>query len=71
MIAAKMKKLNPKQYAFYLTARGITNESYYVVGKVARFLGTNHIENASRICHAPSKTALKRSIGVGASTSNY
>ncbi|MFB1083042.1 FdhF/YdeP family oxidoreductase [Jeotgalibacillus sp. JSM ZJ347] len=71
MIAAKMKKLDPKQYAFFLTARGITNESYYVAGKVARFLGTNHIDNASRICHSPSKTALKRSIGVGASTSNY
>ncbi|WHY88478.1 FdhF/YdeP family oxidoreductase [Neobacillus novalis] len=71
MIALKMRKLNPQQFAFYLTARGITNESYYVASKVARFLGTNHIDNASRICHAPSKTALKRSIGVGASTCNY
>ncbi|WP_079508153.1 FdhF/YdeP family oxidoreductase [Mesobacillus jeotgali] len=71
MIAEKMKKLDPKQYAFYLTSRGITNESYYVAGKVSRFLGTNNIDNASRICHSPSKTALKRSIGVGASTSNY
>ncbi|WP_077617616.1 FdhF/YdeP family oxidoreductase [Bacillus sinesaloumensis] len=71
MIANKMKKLNPKQYAFYLTSRGITNESYYVAAKVARFLGTNHIDNASRICHSPSKTAMKRSVGVGASTANY
>ncbi|PMC39123.1 formate dehydrogenase [Bacillus sp. UMB0899] len=70
-IASKMKQLDPKQYAFYLTSRGITNESYYVAGKVARFLGTNNIDNASRICHSPSKTALKRSIGVGASTANY
>ncbi len=70
-IANKMKKLNPKQYAFYLTSRGITNESYYVAAKVSRFLGTNNIDNASRICHSPSKTALKRSIGVGASTANY
>ncbi len=70
-ISNKMKKLDPKQYAFYLTSRGITNESYYVAGKVARFLGTNHIDNASRICHSPSKTALKRSVGVGASTVNY
>ncbi|HZH61084.1 MAG TPA: FdhF/YdeP family oxidoreductase [Metabacillus sp.] len=70
-IANKMKQLDPKQYAFYLTSRGITNESYYVAGKVARFLGTNNIDNASRICHSPSKTALKRSIGVGASTANY
>lgn len=71
IIANKMKQLDPKQYAFYLTSRGITNESYYVAGKVARFLGTNNIDNASRICHSPSKTALKRSIGVGASTANY
>ncbi|WP_100404534.1 FdhF/YdeP family oxidoreductase [Bacillus solitudinis] len=71
LISAKMKLLNPKQYAFYLTSRGITNESYYVAAKVARFLGTNNIDNASRICHSPSKTALKRSIGVGASTVNY
>ncbi|MFT4416454.1 FdhF/YdeP family oxidoreductase [Fredinandcohnia humi] len=71
MIASKMRKLNPRQYAFYLTSRGITNESYYVAAKVARFLGANNIDNASRICHSPSKTALKRSIGVGASTANY
>jgi molybdopterin-dependent oxidoreductase alpha subunit len=71
IIANKMKQLDPKQYAFYLTSRGITNESYYVAGKVARFLGANNIDNASRICHSPSKTALKRSIGVGASTANY
>lgn len=70
-IAEKMKQLDPKQYAFYMTSRGITNESYYLGGKVSRFLGTNNVDNASRICHSPSKTAMKRSIGVGASTSNY
>lgn len=70
-IAGKMKSLDPKQYAFYTTSRGITNEVYYTLGKVARFLGTNNIDNASRICHSPSKTALTRSVGVGASTCNY
>lgn len=70
-IATKMKQLDPKQYAFYLTSRGITNESYYVAGKAARFLGTNNIDNASRICHSPSKTGLKRSVGIGASSANY
>ncbi|HEU4963498.1 MAG TPA: FdhF/YdeP family oxidoreductase, partial [Bacilli bacterium] len=70
-IAAKMKGISPKQMAFYLTARGITNEVYYTAGKVARFLGTNNIDNASRICHSPSKTALKRSLGIGASSCNY
>lgn len=70
-IADKMKELDPLQYAFYLTSRGITNESYYVAAKIARYLETNHIDNASRICHSPSKSAMKRSVGVGASTCNY
>ena len=71
MIADKMRELDPKQYAFYLTARGITNEVYYVAAKAARLLGTNNIDNASRICHSPSKTALTRSVGIGASSCNY
>lgn len=70
-ISNKMKALNPKQYAFYLTSRGITNEVYYTAAKVARFLGTNNIDNASRICHSPSKTALNRSLGIGASSCSY
>jgi molybdopterin-dependent oxidoreductase alpha subunit len=70
-IAAKIKSIHPKQLAFYLTARGITNEVYYTAAKVARFLGTNNIDNASRICHSPSKTALKRSLGIGASSCSY
>jgi molybdopterin-dependent oxidoreductase alpha subunit len=57
--------------AFYLTSRGITNEVYYVAQKVARFLGTNNIDNAARICHAPSTLALKRSVGATASTCSY
>lgn len=70
-IAAKIRAIDPQQLAFFLTARGIMNEVYYVAGKVARYLGTNHIDNASRICHSPSKTALKRSLGIGASSCNY
>ncbi len=70
-IADKMRSLDPKQFGFYTTSRGITNEVYYTLAKVSRFLGTNNIDNASRICHSPSKTALTRSVGVGASTCNY
>ena len=70
-IANKIKGISPKQLAFFLTARGITNEVYYTAAKMARFLGTNNIDNASRICHSPSKTALKRSLGIGASSCNY
>ncbi|UVI30797.1 FdhF/YdeP family oxidoreductase [Paenibacillus spongiae] len=71
LVASKIRGIAPKQLAFYLTARGITNESYYVAAKTARFLGTNNIDNASRICHSPSKTGLKRSVGIGASSCSY
>ncbi len=57
--------------AFYLTSRGLTNETYYVAQKVARFLGTNNIDQSARICHAPSTIALKQSIGAAASTCSY
>ncbi|MFF2889793.1 FdhF/YdeP family oxidoreductase [Paenibacillus sp. NPDC057967] len=70
-IADKAQAIDPKGIAFYLTGRGITNETYYAAAKAARAIGTNHIDNASRICHSPSKTAMKRSIGVGASTCSY
>lgn len=70
-IAAKIRSIKPRQLAFYLTSRGITNEVYYTAAKVARFLGTNNIDNASRICHSPSKTALLRSMGIAASSCSY
>jgi molybdopterin-dependent oxidoreductase alpha subunit len=38
---------------------------------VARFLGTNDVDNAARICHSPSTGALKETIGVGATTVSY
>ncbi|MBI2185414.1 MAG: FdhF/YdeP family oxidoreductase [Thaumarchaeota archaeon] len=71
LIAEKIRIAEPKRIAFYLTSRGITNEVYYVAQKVARFLGTNNIDNASRLCHAPSTTALKETLGVPASTCSY
>jgi molybdopterin-dependent oxidoreductase alpha subunit len=70
-IAGKIRSVDPKQLAFFLTARGITNEVYYTAGKMARFIGTNNIDNASRICHSPSKTGLKRTLGIGASSCSY
>ncbi|MGH9791937.1 MAG: molybdopterin-dependent oxidoreductase, partial [Candidatus Acidiferrales bacterium] len=56
---------------FYTTSRGLTNEVYYVAQKVARLVGTNNIDNAARLCHAASTSALKSTIGVGASTCSY
>jgi len=70
-IAEPVRDLDPHRIAFYLTSRGLTNEAYYVAQKAARFLGTNNIDNSSRICHAPSTVALKQALGVSASTCSY
>ncbi len=69
--AARLSGVDAQRMAFYLTSRGLTNESYYVAQKVARFLGTNNVDNSARICHAPSTVAMKQSIGVAASTVSY
>ena len=38
---------------------------------MTRVIGTNNVDNAARVCHAPSTTALKRTIGVAATTCSY
>jgi len=70
-IAKRIRVADPKRVAFFVTARGVTNEVYYMSQKVARFLGTNHIDNAARLCHAPSTSAMKDMVGVAASTCGY
>ncbi len=70
-IARRLRAADPKRFAFFVTSRGVTNEVYYMAQKVARFLGTNHIDNAARLCHSPSGAAMKATLGVGASTCSY
>ncbi len=70
-IAASLRSIDPQHAAFYLTSRGITNEVYYAAQKAARFLGTNHIDNSARLCHAASTSAMKATLGYGASTCSY
>ncbi len=71
LIAGRIRRAGPDRIAFYLTSRGITNEVYYVAQKVARFLGTNNVDNAARVCHSPSTAGLKKALGVAATTISY
>jgi molybdopterin-dependent oxidoreductase alpha subunit len=71
LIAEKLRQTDPRGLAWYLTSRGLTNEAYYAHQKVARFIGTNHIDTSARICHAPSTTALKATVGCAATTCSY
>ena len=71
VIAGELRTVDPGRAAFYLTSRGLTNESYYAAQKAARFLGSNHIDNSARLCHAASTAAMKETLGYGASTCSY
>ena len=70
-IGARWRASDPLRVAMYLTSRGVTNETYYVAGKVMRFLGSPHIDNAARLCHSPSTSGLKSTVGVAATTCSY
>ena len=70
-IARRIKASDPKRIGFFVTARGITNEVYYMAQKAARFLGTNNVDNAARLCHSPSTGAMKHAVGVAATTCSY
>ncbi len=69
--AAHLRAIDPARAAFYLTSRGITNESYYVAQKAARVYGSPHVDNSARLCHAASTVAMKEALGYGASTCSY
>lgn len=71
LVAGRIARTSPDRVGFFLTARGLPNETYYAAQKAARAIGTNHIDNAARICHSPSTFALKDALGVGASTCSY
>jgi len=71
LMADKIRSSNPERLGFFLTSRGMPNEGYYGVQKAVRAMGTNSIDNAARVCHAPSTVALKETIGVAATTCSY
>lgn len=70
-IGARLRAADPRRLAFFVTSRGVTNEVYYAAQKAARFLGTNNVDNAARLCHSPSTAAMKQMLGVAASTCSY
>ena len=68
LMAGRIRSARPDRLAFYMTSRGVPNETYYAVQKAVRAMGTNSIDNAARVCHSPSTSALKSAIGVAATT---
>jgi molybdopterin-dependent oxidoreductase alpha subunit len=71
LAAARIAASDPDRLGFYLTSRGMSNESYYAVQKAVRAIGTNSIDNAARVCHSPSTFGIKEALGVAATTCSY
>jgi molybdopterin-dependent oxidoreductase alpha subunit len=71
LVAERIRRAGPDRFGVYLTARGLTNEVYYAAQKAVRAMGSNNIDNAARVCHAPSTAVLKRSVGAAATTISY
>src|SRR5438128_7643861 len=46
-IARKIRAVDPRRWAMFVTSRGVTNEVYYMAQKAAGFLGTNNVDNAA------------------------
>ncbi len=68
LVADKLANSDPDKVGFFLTSRGLTNETYYMMQKLARIAGTPHVDSCARLCHAASGTGLKQTIGYGAPT---
>jgi molybdopterin-dependent oxidoreductase alpha subunit len=68
IVAEQLAGVQGGRMGFFATSRGITNETYYAFTKVARLLGSNHVDLCARLCHAASVSGLKETLGVPAPT---
>ena len=68
IIGDALRAMPGERIGFYATSRGIVNETYYTFQKVARLMGSNHVDLCSRLCHAASVLGLKETLGVPAPT---
>jgi len=66
-IERTVERHGPDALAF-LGAPHSTTEENYLLGKLARTLGTNNVDNRARLCHVSSSRALSDRLGWPAST---
>jgi molybdopterin-dependent oxidoreductase alpha subunit len=68
LVAGAMGRTDGDRMAFFVSSRGLTNEAYYTIQKLARVAGSPHVDSCARLCHAASAVGLKASLGWGAPT---
>jgi formate dehydrogenase major subunit len=61
----------PDAIAALASSRG-TNEDCYAMSRLIRAaIGTNNIDNCSRVCHSPTSYALRKSFGLSGATGSF
>ena len=54
----------------FLASSRCNNEENYLLQKLARLLGSPHVDNCARLCHSPTVVGLGAVLGTGAMTNN-
>src|ERR1700729_1712511 len=55
-----------------LASSRATNEDCYAMSRLIRAaIGTNNIDNCSRVCHSPTSFALRKSLGLSGATGSF
>lgn len=75
LIAAELGRIKgahgPDAIAGLASSRA-TNEDCYAMARLMRAaIGTNNIDNCSRVCHSPTSFALRRSFGLSGATGSF
>jgi formate dehydrogenase major subunit len=73
LIVSEMERIRadhgPDAMGFFGCSKAM-NEENYLLQKLARRYGTNNVDNCTRMCHASTVYALRRSLGAGAMTNS-
>ncbi|MBZ0118045.1 MAG: formate dehydrogenase subunit alpha [Sandaracinaceae bacterium] len=70
-LGAVLRDHGPSAFAAISSSR-CTNEENFLAQKFTRVvMGTNSIDNCSRVCHSPSAFGLSRALGTGAGTNSF
>ncbi|MEV6233241.1 formate dehydrogenase subunit alpha [Saccharopolyspora shandongensis] len=67
-LAAIRDRYGPDSIAMISSARATNEENYLAQKFIRTAIGTNNIDNCSRLCHAPSAAGLTASLGLAGGT---
>ena len=71
LVASRLADYRGESFGTLCSAKA-TNEDGYAQQKFARLvMGSNNIDHCTRLCHAPSVTAMLTSLGSGATSNSY